>query len=319
MVLRRKKIVVIGGGTGTFTVLSGLKQYPLDLTAIVTMADDGGSTGILREKFGVLPPGDIRRALIALSRTDNKMLSDLFSYRFREGKGLSGHSFGNLMLTALERITGSFEKAIREAGSILSVEGAVVPVTLSLSSLCAELENGTVIRGETNIDIPKHNGTLRIKKVWLEPEATLNPLARRAIKEANLIIIGPGDLYSSIMPNLLVKGMRGALRATKGEVLYLVNLMTKFGETNGFQASDFVKVIEDKLGKGVLDHVAVCGKKPSKGRLLSYARTKAFWVPVDKKNFNPKGPRLIIADLVRPRGFIRHDPDRLARLVMELV
>ncbi|MDP1719188.1 MAG: YvcK family protein, partial [bacterium] len=168
-----KKIVVIGGGTGIFPILLGLKKHFSDITAIVTTADEGGSSGILREEFGILPPGDVRRALIALSSSDNKMLSELFNYRFQEGSGLSGHSFGNLMITALERITGSFDKAVSEAGKILAVQGRVLPVTLDKASLMAELENGEIVKGETNIDIPKHDGRLKIKKVWLKPEASL--------------------------------------------------------------------------------------------------------------------------------------------------
>src|SRR3990167_1058978 len=212
-----KKVVVIGGGTGVFTVLSGLKEYEYELSAIVTMADDGGSTGILREEFGILPPGDIRRALVALSTSDNKILSDLFNYRFKEGAGLRGHNFGNLLLTALERITGSFSSAIAEAGKILSVEGTVIPVTLEKSRLMAELENGKIIKGEMNIDIPSHDGHLKIKRVWLEPNANLNAEAKRALLEADAIVLGPGDLYTSLMPNLLIKGFREALRASKAK------------------------------------------------------------------------------------------------------
>ena len=175
--MKDKKIVVIGGGTGIFPVLLGLKKHFSKITAIVTMSDEGGSSGILREEFGILPPGDIRRAMIALSASDNKILSELFNYRFQEGSGLSGHSFGNLMITALERITGSFDSAITEAGKILSVQGDVLPVTLKKASLMAELENGELIKGERNIDIPKHDGHLKIKKVWLKPEAEINPAA----------------------------------------------------------------------------------------------------------------------------------------------
>lgn len=175
--MRRKRIVVIGGGTGTFTVLSGLKHYPVDLTAVVSMADDGGSTGVLREEFGILPPGDVRRALVALSEHPNKLLADLFSYRFNEG-GVNGHSFGNLMLTALERITGSFEEAVQTTEQLLNVRGTVIPVTLADVRLHAKLEDGSTIRGEGNIDIPRHNGALTIRRVLLKPNARANPRAR---------------------------------------------------------------------------------------------------------------------------------------------
>jgi uncharacterized cofD-like protein len=312
------RIVVIGGGTGVFTVLTGLRSRFKNLAAIVTMADDGGSTGALREDFGVLPPGDIRRALIALSKTDNKILSALFNYRFKEGAGLHGHSFGNLMLTALERITGSFESAIREAARILRVEGSVIPVTLKQTKLFAELENGAIIKGESNIDVPKHDGQLRIKRVWLRPAAAINPNARKALLVADLIIIGPGDLYTSIIPNLLVSGIKTTLQKTKAKIIYLINLMTKFGETNGFAASDFVKEIEKYLGRGVVDYVVVSNRRPAVTRLKKYKKEKAEWVRFDKKNFGPR-PKLIPENLIRSSGFIRHAPEKIAELIARLM
>lgn len=315
-----KKIAVIGGGTGVFTVLTGLKNYFNNLTAVVTMADDGGSTGFLREEFGILPPGDIRRALIALSDSDNKTLSQLFSYRFKEGGGLSGHSFGNLMITALERITGGFDTAIDEAGKILSVRGRVLPVTLTATRLMAELENGQLVRGETNIDIPKHNGSIRIKKVWLRPRASINPEAKKAISEADAVIIGPGDLYTSLVPNLLVRGMKEALAKTKGKVIYFVNLMTKFGETSGFSASDFVKVVQDNVGKGVVDYAVVNKTKPTPMRFRPYAGERAEFVEADLENLSEKGmPTPVFASLLRPRGLIRHDPEQVAKIVKMII
>lgn len=314
----RSKIVVIGGGTGVFTVLSGLRNCFKNLSAVVTMADDGGSTGTLREDFGVLPPGDIRRALIALSKTDNKILSALFNYRFNEGAGFYGHSFGNLILTALERITGNFEKAIQEASRILSVEGRVIPVTLKQTKLFAELENGAIIKGESNIDVPKHDGRLRIKKVWLRPAAAINPSAQKALLAADLIIIGPGDLYTSIIPNLLVSGMTSTLRKTKAKIIYFVNLMTKFGETNGFCASDFLKEVERYTGKSIIDYIVVNSRRPSSHRLKRYKKEKASWVIFDRHNFGPR-PKLLIADLVRQRGFIRHDPTKITELITKIV
>lgn len=312
------RIVVIGGGTGVFAVLSGLRNYFKNLTAIVTMADEGGSTGMLREDFGVLPPGDIRRALVALSRTDNKILSALFNYRFREGAGLRGHSFGNLMLTALERLTGSFEAAIQEASRILAVEGSVLPVTLRQTRLWAKLENGSVVKGESNIDVPKHDGRLRIERVWLKPAVAVSPAAEAAILGADIVILGPGDLYTSIIPNILVSGVRQALRKTKAKAAYLVNLMTKFGETNGFSASDFLNVVEKYLGRGIVDYVVVNNRKPSAARLKRYKKEKASLVAFDFRSFGPR-PKLIAADLIRPAGFIRHDPAKTAALIAKLV
>jgi len=313
-----KKIVVIGGGTGVFTVLTGLKHYFDNLTAIVTMADDGGSTGILREEFGILPPGDIRRALVALADSNNKTLSKLFTYRFEEGRGLSGHSFGNLMITALERITGSFEKAIEAAGKILRVRGRILPVTLKTTYLMAELENGRVVRGESNIDIPSHDGFLKIRKVWLKPQASINPAARLAILEADGIIIGPGDLYTSLVPNLLVRGMKEALHKTRGKIIYFVNLMTKFGETSGFKASDFLRVMEKYVGRGVIDFVVINNTRPSPWRFKPYAMEKAEFVEPDLKNFNKK-PVPIVTGLMRRSGLIRHDSEKVAQVVKMVI
>jgi len=314
----RKKIVVIGGGTGIFAILNGLKNYFDDISAVVTMADDGGSTGILREEFGILPPGDARRAIIALSHSDNKILSELFNYRFKEGKGLAGHSFGNLMITALERLTGNFDKAIKEASKIFGLKGKVIPVTLQNTRLYAELENGKVVSRETNIDVPKHDGHLKIKKVWLKPAVKINPEAAKEIKVADLIIIGPGDLYTSLVPNLLVKGLKSSLKHSKAKVIYFVNLMTKYGETDGFRTSDFLKVLENYLGEGVLDYIVVNNKKPAPARLRPYALEKAYWVENDFKKINRK-PILIEADLLRPRGFVRHDPEKAAAVVRKLL
>jgi uncharacterized cofD-like protein len=221
------------------------------------------------------------------------------------------------MLTALERLTGNFENAIAEASRILSIEGKVIPVTLSQTKLFAELQNGQIIKGESNIDVPKHDGRLRIKRVWLNPAATINPRARKTLLAAELIIIGPGDLYTSIIPNLLVSGMKQTLRKTKARIIYLVNLMTKFGETNGFAASDFVKEIEKYLGKGIVDYAVVSNKKPAGARLKKYEKEKAEWVAMDKKNFG-SAPKLLAADLLRNRGFIRHDPEKIAKLIINL-
>ncbi|MBU6142194.1 YvcK family protein [Patescibacteria group bacterium] len=319
--VKAKKIVVIGGGTGVYMVLSALRNDPYDLTAIVTMADDGGSTGVLREEFGILPPGDIRRALIALSDPDQAMLADLFAYRFSEGVGLTGHNFGNLFLTALQRLTGDFESAIAAAGSILGMRGNVIPVTLRASTLMAELEDGRVIRGETRIDVPQHDGRLRVKRVWLDKAATINPRAREAILSADLIIIGPGDLYTSLVPNLLVRGVPEALHRTKGKVAYLVNVMTKFGETSGFSASDFVGAIQRYLRPNTLDLAVMNNKRPSPGRLRGYVREHAeFVVPdTDAIRSGKYGPVPIALDLIRTRGYVRHDPQKVRDVVKMII
>jgi len=312
---KRPKVVVLGGGTGVFTVLSGLRNHPLDLSAVISMADDGGSTGVLREEFGILPPGDVRRVLVAMSGSDDRLLSDLFNYRFEEG-GLRGHTFGNIMLTALERLTGNFEDAINEAGRLLGVRGAVYPVTLDHIRLCAELEDGTIVRGETNIDIPKHNGALRIKKVFLDRSATLNPRAGRMIQAADMIIIGPGDLYSSLVPNLLVRGVAEKIAKSRAKKVYVVNLMTKWGETNGFHAGDFIKTIESHVGKSVIDYALINTKRPTAERTKKYEEESSRFVEQGALRSRPVP---IFGDFLRRRGFVRHDPERLAEVLVSLI
>lgn len=311
-----KNIVVISGGTGTFMVLVGLKKYTRNLSAIVSVADSGGSSGLLRDELGVLPPGDVRRCLVALSNSD-KLMRDLFNYRFQDGS-LVGHSFGNLFLSALEKLTGSFEKAVVEAGKILSIDGEVIPVANKQTNLYAMLENGQVIKGEANIDIPKHDGNLKIKKVWLQPNIKATPQALETIRKAELIVIGPGDLYSSIIPNLLVQGISKAIKNSKAKKIYVCNLMTKFGETNGFCVSDFVKTMEKYLGRNVIDYV-IFNKGNLPQRLLKkYASQKEFPVKCDiQPGFRSKGkPKYIGAKLASYQTLIRHHPDKLAKLIL---
>lgn len=305
-----KNIVVIGGGTGTFMVLSGLKKYPVNLSAIVTMADDGGSSGVLRDEYGVLPPGDIRRALVVLSGAD-KSLRDLFTYRFKKG-GFAGHSFGNIFLSALESTTGDFRTAVKKAHEILNVQGEVIPVTLTDTRLFAELENGEIIKGESNIDVPKHNPELKIKKVFLKPRAKGNIDAIKAIGKADLIVIGPGDLYTSIIPNLLVTGIKEAVKKSKAKKVYVVNLMTKWGETNGFNASDFISILESYLGEGILDFIITNKEKPTPSRLTYYKKKdKALFVKPDLKT-----SKLISLRLLAKGKFIRHSRSKLARTLI---
>lgn len=313
-----KKVVVIGGGTGVFTVLSGLKEYPYDLAAIVTMADDGGSTGVLREEFGVLPPGDVRRALVALSNSDNKVVSELFNFRFDTNSSLHGHSLGNLLLTALTKITGSLNDALKEAVTILNVKGEVIPVTLSKTKLHAELENGEKIEGETNIDIPKHNPRLKIKKVYLNPSVSANQDAVHAISSADFVILGPGDLYTSIIPNLLVAEIVPALRKTRAKIIYITNIMTKYGETNNFSASDFVKVIEEYLGKNVLDYVVANVEKMAGKTLERYKEENVDYVNFDSQNFNSHF-KTVTGKFLRRGQFLRHDQEKLAKTLSKII
>ena len=315
-----KNIVVIGGGTGTYITLTGLKEYPVNLSAIVAMSDSGGSTGILRDELGALPPGDIRRALVALSQSP-QIIRDLFNYRFENG-GLGGHSFGNLFLTALEKITGDFEKAVEEAGKILSIRGQVIPVTKDSTHLHAILEDGTEIAGETNIDIPKHDGRLRISKVKLKPKARATKAAIDAIKNADLIVLSPGDLFTSLIPNLLVRGIPEAVKKSRARLVYACNLTTKHGETDGFDADDFVINIEKYLGGRKIDYVVAHDDFPSKKLLAKYRKEKKEPVLIakNKKNRTYKLIRTDIAATERffREHFFRHDPHKLAKVLIML-
>lgn len=323
-----KKIVVIGGGTGTNTVLRGLKKYPLKLSAVVSMADDGGSTKILREEYGILPPGSVRPALIALADQE-KTMAKLFNYRFSKGS-LKNHSFGNLFLTALTEIYGDFQKAVEEAGQLLKIKGKVLPATFDNARLCALLENGQEIIGESNIDIPKHNGNLKIKQIYLKPECHANKRAEEAIVSADLIVIGPGDIYTSILPNFLVKGIVNAIKKSKAKKIYVCNLMTKFGETNGFKAQDFLRVIERYLGSRV-DAVIFNTQKPSKRFLESYQKEGEFVAPPSLAWARRQKRKVIRENLLgsalyakknftgKSKALIRHHPDKLARVILSLV
>lgn len=294
-------------------VLSALKEYSLDLTAVVSMADDGGSTGILRDQYGVLPPGDVRRALVALS-TESETLRELFNYRFENG-GLAGHSFGNIFLSALAKIKGDFASAVLEASRVLNVRGQVLPVTLDNVRLNAVLKGGEIIKGEANIDIPKTKIRAKIEKVWLSPEAKINTGAKEAILEADMIIIGPGDLYTSLIPNLLVKGVPEAIKRSKAKKVYVCNLMTKFGETHGFKAEDFVGEMEKYLGKNVLDYAVFNSRKPSSSILAKYRREKSEFIEPPKPT-----QKYILADLLDEGPLIRHNPrQKLAKALISLL
>jgi len=282
------------------------------------MSDEGGSTGVLREEFGILPPGDIRRALIALSSRDQTLLAELFNYRFHEGSGLNGHAFGNLFITALERITGNFEEAVEEAGKLLGIQGRVLPVTLKPTYLLALLENGAIIKGEANLHALRPEERSGVKRVWLQPSVPINPKARKAIQEADGIVICPGDIYTSILPNLLVDGMREVLKKTKGSVIYFVNVATRTNETPGFRASDFLNVLTTYLGDGVIDYVILNKRKPTTAQMRPYREQNVEAVEADLENFKEK-PVPIIADLITVNGLVRHDPEKIAKILKMLV
>lgn len=318
----RPKIVVVGGGTGTYTVLSALKKHPVDLTAIVAMSDNGGSSGILRDELGVLPPGDVRTCLVALSTSD-RLMRALMTYRFESGT-FKGHSFGNLLLSALEKTAGSFDKAVERAADILRIEGQVIPSTLDEVTLMAAVRKRT-IRGEENIQKAILNGTL--KKLWLEPAGRAHPKALSAIRAADTIVIGPGNLYASIVTNLLVSGIADAIRKSRATKIFVCNLMTKSEHTHGFSVADYTAQVEKYLG-GRVDIVVFNNKQPRESILRRYARkgdTLTSWEHL------PDGRKLFGADLVAKKyhipnkvgtpakesSLVRHDAVKLARIILK--
>ena len=313
-----KKIVRIGGGSSGYTLLRSLKAHPVEITAVVNMFDSGGSTGVLRDEFGILPPGDVRRALAALADGEHsEILRALFNFRFKENGSVSGHSFGNLFLTALTAIYGSDIEAIRKASEVLHVKGRVLPVSLDMSHIHAILEDGTEIVGETNIDIPKHDGSKRIARVFLEPAAVGFTEALEAVRDADVVLIGPGDLYTSLIPNLLVKGMPEALKESKAKKAVVCNLMTKWGETHGFTATDMVKELLAYSGLDRFD-VAICNTEPVSEKLIqAYEEHKQFPMTFDE-SLNQYVSRVIAGEFVSEADIARHDTDALAKVIVEM-
>ena len=314
------KIVVIGGGSGIFNVLKGLKNYPVEITSIVTTFDNGGSTGLLKDEFGILPPGDIRRSLVALAPdSGNSALRDLLSFRFPKDSSLNGHSFGNLFLQALTSISGSEVGAIKTASDLLNIKHKILPVSIDKATLCARLIDGSVIRGETDIDIPKHDGSIKIKELYLEPEAIIYKEAYDAICKADLIIMGPGDLFTSILPNILVKSFTEAVKKSKGKVVYIMNLMTKWGETNGFKASDFVKILLTYLKRKYVDYLIINNSPIKHSLAKKYEAEKSFPVENDLSNLKKFAGKIIAEDVVLQKEIARHDPEKISRIIMKLI
>jgi uncharacterized cofD-like protein len=329
----KKRVVVVGGGTGTHTVLRGLRRYSdeIDITAIVNMSDSGGSTGRLRDEFGQLPVGDVRNVLTALAADDDEhynLLRKLFLYRFDRGEGLLGHNFGNLLLTALTDILGDEVKAIEAASKILRVSGRVVPVTTDNVNLVAEYEDGSVVFGESDIDTlsPKLS-QLRIIKLSLTPEASLNPSAREALVKADLIVLGPGDLYTSILSNCVVNGFPEALAESKAKIVYVCNLMSKKGQTVGMNAMEHINEViryinmtpdiaiinSNTVPEDILENYAKEGDHPvvnncTSDKCMIYAEPL-----VAEEIIQP-----VSGDVVK-RSLVRHDPDRLAAVLMKLI
>lgn len=326
----RKKAVVIGGGTGTFVVLQALKQSgAFDLTAIVSMADNGGSTGQLRDELGVLPPGDLRQALVALA-DDSPSLRDLFTYRFEEGS-LKGHAVGNILLAGLEKLTGSMDKAVLEAADILKIDGRVLPVANDPITLYAEAVDGTVITGEHAIEEFVWSDQAALERLWVEPPVKVHPLAAKAIREADLIVVGPGSLFTSLIPCLLVDGVVQALEQSKAELVYVCNLMAEKGQTTNWSVQDYAALIQRYLGKRNLNAVVYNTAQASTALLERY-RKEMERTPVRRDTKRPKQPyRLVGAKLLAGNGtrttsdplaaqrtLIRHDKRKLGRVLVAL-
>jgi len=327
-----KTIVIIGGGSATFNLLQGLRQFPTNNIVIVSTADDGGSTGILRKDLDVMPMGDIRQCLVGLSYTV-PALKELFTYRFHEGS-LKGHSAGNIILAALQKVTSSPEGAIAEAARLLNVRGEVLFVSTEPTKLSARLTDGTVIKSEHELDEPVEKKRTPIQKLMLS-KATANPRTLDAIARADAIVLGPGDLYTSTFPNLLVPGIAEAIKASKARKLLITNIMTKFGQTDGFKASDFFREANKYLGAAqnapVIDIVIVNTKKPEPSILLRYKKEKAACVEPDIERIKETGTRVVahavisnhvhkkVKGDVLQRSLIRHDAEKTAGIIWDVI
>lgn len=303
------RIVAIGGGTGLSTLLRGLKNYSTNITAIVTVADDGGSSGRLRRELGVLPPGDFRQCIAALADAE-PLVTELFQYRFDQGAGLNGHSFGNLFIVAMSAITGDFDRALQESSRVLAVRGRIVPSTLENVTLCADLVDETTIEGESQIP----HGKVPIERVYLRPaDAPAYPEAVKAIREADLIVIGPGSLYTSVLPNLLVEGIAQAVRESRAKKVYVCNVATQPGETDNYRLSEHINAIHRHVGEGLFDIVL------ANNNFSPRFAPEWHQVAVVINAGSPDGVHVIGADVVNEGFPTRHDPAKLARVLIEQV
>lgn len=308
-------MVALGGGTGLSSLLKGLKELPVDLTAIVTVTDDGGSSGRLRKELQILPPGDIRNCLVALSRSES-LLSRLFQYRFGDGGEIEGHSFGNLFIAAMTGVIGDFGSAVREASNILAIKGHVIPVTNDNVQLIARFDDGSEITGETAICEARK----RIEKIDLVPASPkANQEALSAIDDANMVVMGPGSLFTSIIPNLLVPGVAEHINNSDAKVVYICNVMTQPGETDGFSASDHVNAILEKTSLKRIDIVVVNSRRASRSLMERYETKGQFWVAPTVKKIEDLGIRVLAADMLLQSDLLRHNPNLLAAILIGLI
>ena len=319
LLVKGPKIVVIGGGTGLSTMLRGLKYYTSNITAIVTVGDNGGGSGDLREDLGMLPPGDIRNCMLALADTE-PIMEDLLQYRFTEGR-LKNQSFGNLFLAAMAGISENFEEAVQKMSSVLAVTGKVIPVTLDDMQLVAQLENGKKVYGESEIPEQAIKQKSKIKKLMIEPEGA-EPLeeALEAIKEADAVVMGPGSLYTSVISNLLVSKIRIGVRRSSALKIYVSNIMTQPGETDNFKASDHIKVLKKYGGKEIVNCVVANSGKISNSLEKKYQKEDSKLVSLDIKGIKDLGVDLVEADLVKvENGFVKHDTEKLAQVLVNTI
>jgi uncharacterized cofD-like protein len=320
---QKRKVLTIGGGSGQFALLSGLRDLDgIEITAVVSMVDSGGSTGRLRDELGILPPGDVLKCILALS-PHRDIARTVFLKRFRTSKRLEGHNAGNMLLTMLSRYTGSFPTGVQALAEILDAQGTILPVTIDRATLVAELTDGSRIYGETAIDIPRGTQREKIRHVFLVPHhsdsISVYPPVIKAVERANTMIIGPGDLFTSIIPNLIVPGVREAIQKTDAKILYVLNIMTKFGETHHFTGRDFVKTLEDCLGRQI-DLVVYNEGRPEKTILAQYRRQKAEFVEIDRADTWWGDRRVYASDVLDVSGgIVRHDPKKLASLIQEMI
>lgn len=315
-----KKIVTIGGGSGQYVLLSGLRDLKnFEVSAVVSMVDSGGSTGRLRDELGILPPGDILKCLLALS-PERDTARKILQTRFENENRLRGHTAGNMLLSMLAQYAGSFPAGVNALGEILNIRGRVLPVTIDKATLVAELTNGKHLYGETTIDIPRGGQREKIKKTFLVPHhndsINVYPPVIDSIREADYIIIGPGDIYTSILPNFLVPKVTEEVKGAKGKIIYIVNVMTKFGETDGFGVNDFIREIENKIERK-MDFVLVNNKKISPDIAKKYKKQKAEMV---KLNLSHSGRKIIKKDFLNTKGgIVRHDAFKLARAIRQIL
>ena len=319
ILLKGPKIVVIGGGTGLSTMLRGLKNYTSNITAIVTVGDDGGGSGVLREDLGILPPGDIRNCILALARTE-PLMEELLQYRFKDGR-LKNQNFGNLFLAAMDGISDNFEDAVQKMSSVLAVKGKVLPVTLEDMVLEVELENGNKVRGESIIGEEVIEQDSRIKKLKIFPEdAKALDDAISAIEDADAIVLGPGSLYTSILPNLLVKDITRSIKKSKALKLYICNIMTQPGETQKFSVSDHIKVIFDHCGRDIIDCVIANEESIHPDLRDKYYAEGSDIVNLDIEELEKLGVDVVKDDLTETqKTYVRHNAQKLAKIIIETV